>query len=288
MNSRKLIYSITHQGAAELNELERSCTNAVLPLLTPSSSRKFVEQLNCLSFVSKLSGDKLILFKFGRLEPDSLFRNRQIEFVFATTLVEGGPFQTRCDILIENGRLAGLKLNRSLDANITDPVISCRLWSDPDGNLSSEVYRGGKSVDAIRAYLPVDTVLEPAPSERQAAFFSRFAASIPSGFSQLISETDGFQVDGHSFRGTRSREIVWPECNIHVLLEDDDCRLAVCLVEKGDELTPCVMDQVTSTLLRVDASWLDLVDVYVRAYSDYDEEEGVSTELENRYSEYVI
>jgi len=259
---RRLLFG----GSTRLRDHERRMLDCFGQALPDEARRRLEAQLGALRNVQRFAKGKMVTFHLKE-EPaseDLLFPNRSPELYAARLRVKppGQSLRITCDLVAHRGRISSLEFSRPPDP-VQSGELECGkvevledlLAAARPAPAAAPAVALGENLKRLASRGELSGVEAPAPEVERVRFLERLGAAVPNDYVRLLAETNGFEVGGFRFLGTRARRIVYPDSNYQLLAEDGQTALAV---REGQEFpTLLVLDQIYESVREAGASFVD-------------------------------
>lgn len=253
-------------GTLRPRPYEKWCLEHFYAAFSPDAQRILSAQLADVDLIQRFSDDKLILFFFKNDKKSDFprFSNTSEELYAARLRIRHAVSLQRmkCDLVTSQGRLSSLELDRAPKSLKPADMICEGVSIFHDLTLPSPTAIELKiDVDRqpilarIGLLFPVAEARPPVSQQEIQSFLEQLAAAVPPDYLELLVETNGFDVNGWTFYGTSSRQIVLPEANYQLLAERDPLALVVRQGQEGSEVF--LFDQINAELGMANNSFVE-------------------------------
>lgn len=245
---RRLLKQLLYGGSSSLRPFEAGCVACLRNALSPEGREILDSQLQSIDLIQRFSDDKLVTFHLDE-KKTRLFPNRTTELYAANLIIPRKPEKSlTCEFVFHEGRISSIEFGRS-PRGVEASAVTCKdievfedLMASPTVEPSATIE--GPMLAAIRLHGAIVSVIGPAARNRRESLQKRLATfAVPTDYSELLAETDGFVIDGWHFLGTRARKIVLPGRTYFVVAESADAQAALCFSD-GERSSIVLYDQI--------------------------------------------
>lgn len=229
---------LQRQDRSPLRPLERKLIDALVAALSPEAGGILARQVELVNRVQRHASDKevnLYRMHWGRPSREGVplfpVAVPEVKLASITYAVGGRPAKSRVDLWVVNGRLFSLTFQQSpkgVDADDIE-VRDVKLLADPmvpaeaakPRPLGREALVGW--VAEWAAQREMAGLAEPLPQPARERLLQQIEAELPSDYLDLVSQTEGLEINGCRVYGLAEvREVVMEDASYYILAEMKD------------------------------------------------------------------
>jgi hypothetical protein len=247
---------------------EREVLASLGALMPTSVERIFHDQLNAAKVTREADG-MFVRFYWDHVFQE-FFPNDFIEVIAGYAFFHGSQESIRSDLFISNGKLVAIYFNRPpaqllfTSTKPSSPLLLADLSIRP---AWSEMNPGqiAKILSRFKLAFTPSVVKTPRSEQHIVNFIARFETSVNSEWSDLLRETDGFELADAKFSGTNARTLPYHGgLSLQLIAERKDTRLGLGFFE-GDHATQLyLIDEEGGDEERMDMSFTEALNTFFR------------------------